>query len=690
MANNQANNAPFLSQNNYDDVAGVSNSPFTDQRAAAAGGGGSGSAGNMVFTPDGATNIGKISYDNAGTPAGIAAIDQTTDFISLRNNGNDIALQPNGQLNITSDQSVATVGETGVVSTATNGPNVLQSTNNNVLINANNGTSSVTGNFVSVDAADALSLASTNNTNINSSTGNVSLGANNGTVQTIAGSATITASSNVNITGDTVSVDATDALSLESTNNTNINSVSGNVSLNANNGAVQTTADSAAITAAADVTVTGATVELNSANATAAVQVDDGSSSVNVIADDTFRAEVGGNAFPLLHPYDSLVDLTGSNIDMQVIDARFTPDTRNKTARLQLIEPNALNESEIKMEASEIDLISYASVTNGISLQTRDINGGIISEFALNSSQANNVPPAVVGRNVQYFQFATRDPGFQDPPPDPLQPTYRFSTNTGAWRFIDRPNAAGPSGGPLQWNGEGDGSQATPYELSFANAGVNSLSLDYDQTTSVLTLSDPVDGDISNTVITSGRTVLLDDVSVTGTSEVSCIGLSNTVFPPPASTILVGNNPPRVEIPTSGVTPWFPGASFRATLGGTIDTVINNDNLVLTIYSNRGQASQQILNTFNLNLEDSSDIGWKWDIFFTCRSVNASPALGVIACNSKFDYTQDGGTPTPEGFISNETANFDTSVDQYLDFTMQFQQANNELTTNLFIIERIY
>lgn len=448
------------------------------------------------------------------------------------------------------------------------------------------------------------------------------------------------------------------------------------------------------IDAAADVTVTGATVELNSANATAAVQVDDGSSSVNVIADTKFRAEIGQNAFPLQNPFDSLLDMTGSNIDMQVVDPLFPPGTTNKTARIQLIEPNALLESEIKMEASEIDLISYASVTNGVSLQTRNINGGIISEFALNSSTANNVPPAVVGRNVQYYQFATRDAGFvppgEDPVPDPLQPTYRFSQNTGAWRFIDRPNANSGNPGPLTWNGNGDGSQATPYELSFAGAGVNSLSLDYDQTTSVLTLSDPVDGDISNTVITSGRTVLLDDVSVTGTSEVSCIGLSNTVFPPPASTILVGNNPPRVEIPTSGVTPWFPGASFRATLGGTIDTVINNDNLVLTIYSNRGQASQQILNTFNLNLEDSSDIGWKWDIFFTCRSVNASPALGVIACNSKFDYTQDGGTPTPEGFISNETANFDTSVDQYLDFTMQFQQANNELTTNLFIIERIY
>ena len=614
MANQQANNAPFLSQQNYAAVAGVSNSPYTDERAVASGGGpGPGAAGNMVFTADGVTpGFGKISYDDNGTNESILAINQTTDFISLSNNGNQVSLQPNANLIFNTGASLQCTAQDTITSTATSGDHIINSFNSNVQLNAPAGVVDVNGETgVAIDAIN----------------GDVDIAAQN---------------NDVNISADNGLVD-----------------------------------------------ITGNIVELNSANANASVQVDDGSSSVIVEADNKFRAEVGSNAFPLQNPFDSLLDMTGSNIDMQVVDPLFPPGTSNKTARIQLIEPNALLESEIKMEASEIDLISYASVTNGVSLQTRNINGGIISEFALNSSTANNVPPAVVGRNVQYFQFATRDPGFQDPPPDPLQPTYRFSTNTGAWRFIDRPNAA-PGGGPLQWNGSGDGQESNPYQLSFANAGVNSLSLDYDETTSVLTLSDPVDGEISNTVIVSGRTVLLDDVTINATSEVSCIGLSNTVFPPPASTILVGNNPPRVEIPTSGVTPWFPGASFRATLGGTIDTVINNDDLILTIYSNRGQTSQQLLNSFNLNLEDSSNIGWKWEVVFTCRSVNASPSLGVIACNSKFDYSKSGGTPSTEGFVSNANASFDTSVDQYVDFTMQFQQSGNELVTNLFVIERIY
>ncbi|MCK5641080.1 MAG: hypothetical protein KAJ19_09795, partial [Gammaproteobacteria bacterium] len=174
-------------------------------------------------------------------------------------------------------------------------------------------------------------------------------------------------------------------------------------------------------------------------------------------------------------------------------------------------------------------------------------------------------------------------------------------------------------------------------------------------------------------------------------------GLSNVTFPPPASTSLVGNNPPRVEIPASGVTPWFPGASFRATIAGTIDDFDNNDNLICTVYSNRGQASETILNQFNTELESVGtfvQLGWKWEVLFTCRSINvpgSPPTLGVIASNSKFDYTDDQFTPQPEGFVvSNANGSFDSSIDQYIDFTFQFQQGGNELTTNLFIIERIY
>ncbi len=76
---------------------------------------------------------------------------------------------------------------------------------------------------------------------------------------------------------------------------------------------------------------------------------------------------------------------------------------------------------------------------------------------------------------------------------------------------------------------------------------------------------------------------------------------------------------------------------------------------------------------------------------FTCRGINQGIIPGTIATNSSFEYSNDGSTPTPEGFIvSNVNTNFNTGIDQYLDFTFSFDEANNSLTTNLCIIERIY
>ena len=214
-----------------------------------------------------------------------------------------------------------------------------------------------------------------------------------------------------------------------------------------------------------------------------------------------------------------------------------------------------------------------------------------------------------------------------------------------------------------------------------------------------MTLSDPVDGNISSTTIVSGRTVLIDDVTIAATNqEISCIGLSNTVFPPPASAILVGNNPPLVPFPNpvTQATNWFPGASFRATCAGTINDFDNNDELEVRVYSNRGQATQTILNDFIVNLESvdqQDDLGWKLDVNFTCRSVNAGATLGVVATNAVFNYSSTffGFLQFPEGTtVSNINSDFDTGVTQYLDFTFEFLNAGNSITTNFFIVERIY
>jgi len=233
---------------------------------------------------------------------------------------------------------------------------------------------------------------------------------------------------------------------------------------------------------------------------------------------------------------------------------------------------------------------------------------------------------------------------------------------------------------------------------------LNSLDISYDTENSVLILSDPllVNPFISATTIVTGRTVLIDDVytNALAFSRESVIGLSNTIFPPPPSSKLIGNNPVAVYFPNqfTGLTSWFSGGSFRATMGGTIAKLSNNKLLTCTIWSNRGQSTQIKLNEFVLKLDSvssSSGLGWSWDVIFTCRSINGQiTPFGSVASSSSFSYTDDrsSGSVQPEGFIVSNVINnnFNTDINQYLDFTFSFNDITNGLTTNLFIIERIY
>jgi hypothetical protein len=268
------------------------------------------------------------------------------------------------------------------------------------------------------------------------------------------------------------------------------------------------------------------------------------------------------------------------------------------------------------------------------------------------------------------------------------------------YRYVNVPSA----GDVLSCSG-GAGTVLSPFDLEFVSAGgggnLNSLSIDYVSENSILQLSDPVDGIISTTTIVPGRTILIEDITISGTSEVSAIGLSNSVFPPPLQgqtgyfAGLLGNSPPRVSLnPITDLTNWFPGASFRAIIAGTVNNLDFLNDAVCRVYSNRGQSSQNILNTFTNNftsVSGSEGLGWKWTVNFTCRSVNSGGVLGVLATNSEFSYTDSDFLSESYGFcVSNVNSSFDTSVEQFLDFTIDFVQNQNELTTNLCTIERIF
>jgi hypothetical protein len=260
------------------------------------------------------------------------------------------------------------------------------------------------------------------------------------------------------------------------------------------------------------------------------------------------------------------------------------------------------------------------------------------------------------------------------------------------------PLAVGMSNSPFTDQRAVAGGTAPPVDL-------NSLDISVDTENSVLILSDPQlpVPFISATTVVTGRTVLIEDVYTNAQAFIaeSVIGLSNSVFPPPASVKLIGNNPVAVYFPNqfTGLTSWFQGGSFRATIGGYINKLSVLSALTCTIRSNRGQAIQLKLNEFQLILESvsgSSGFGWTWDVIFTCRSINNQiTALGSVASSSSFSYSDDRtipGVAKPEGFIvSNVITNgFNTSINQYLDFTFSFSNPTDGLTTKLFIIERIF
>ena len=86
-------------------------------------------------------------------------------------------------------------------------------------------------------------------------------------------------------------------------------------------------------------------------------------------------------------------------------------------------------------------------------------------------------------------------------------------------------------------------------------------------------------------------------------------------------------------------------------------------------------------------------VGWNWVIDFTCRAVNDGGILGVIATSSAFQYTDDTYVLENLGaIVSNTNSSFDTSVEQFLDVTIEFDFYNqsNFIKSTLCTIERIF
>jgi len=223
--------------------------------------------------------------------------------------------------------------------------------------------------------------------------------------------------------------------------------------------------------------------------------------------------------------------------------------------------------------------------------------------------------------------------------------------------------------------------------------GVPVLTVEYNKITSVLDLKQD-DLVISSTPVVSGKTVMVRNVELSGVPEQSMIGLSDQVFPPiPIPDVFVGDDPPRLPADA-----FFRGASFRVTLTGIVSLEELNKKMRLRVYANRGQASEIILNEMTLTLRESDQIlhesyGFELKSMLTCRALTEGDALGSIAVSSNFLYTETRGTNHKKkgGQLSNDVSVFDSNIDQYLDYTMEFLDGDpSPVVTQTCIFERVF
>jgi len=281
-------------------------------------------------------------------------------------------------------------------------------------------------------------------------------------------------------------------------------------------------------------------------------------------------------------------------------------------------------------------------------------------------------------------------------------PIYRFlNTQIGGADYLKFTNSPSANGDVLAYNGTGTGTTTTDPKQLVWTPGIKGLTVNFDKDISTLKLEDTTGGTtttLSTTAVVPGRTVQIARHTInTYFTDISIFDLAagSGSTPPGPSSKLVGNNPPRVLLDPQGNTQWQVGNSFRLTASGRLNNFTLGDRVQVKIWSNRGQTTQNLIGSFNVNTTDSSttQIGWKMYLEFTCRTLSGGfpPVPGTFSANAQFLYSDDATVREVLGAVwVNNSTSFNTDIDQYFDVTFQLNGSTNSLAVDLAVIERLY
>ncbi len=121
------------------------------------------------------------------------------------------------------------------------------------------------------------------------------------------------------------------------------------------------------------------------------------------------------------------------------------------------------------------------------------------------------------------------------------------------------------------------------------------------------------------------------------------------------------------------------GDSYHAKLFGHITAV--NSNATVRVKFN----TVTVL-TLPFGLPNITDLHWSLDIFFTIRSLGA---LGSVLTGIQFQHEEDAADKF-SGHALTELITFDTTVDNTLDITMQFDNTSDSIYSELFTLNKTY
>jgi hypothetical protein len=151
-----------------------------------------------------------------------------------------------------------------------------------------------------------------------------------------------------------------------------------------------------------------------------------------------------------------------------------------------------------------------------------------------------------------------------------------------------------------------------------------------------------------------------DSTTISGTlTEGTLIGTGIGSLTVPANTFAVGD-------------------SFHAKLFGHITAV--NSNATVRVKFN----TVTVL-TLPFSLPNITDLHWSLDIYFTIRSLGA---LGSVLTAIQFQYEEDAADKF-SGRASTELITFDTTSNNTLDITIQFDDTSDSIYSELFTLNKI-